>query len=120
VPSPFCTASDRCSITTCTREPQATDGVFVPAGDGPPALLRARPITQVHLAALGVWLVFYQENVPDPFWAKDERDRHRLLTQTEPVPATAAADMVARENSGFSVDASVWITLNRPRRAELL
>jgi len=36
-PSPFCTASDRRSITTCTCEPRATDGVFVPTGDGPPA-----------------------------------------------------------------------------------
>jgi len=95
----------------------ATEGVFVPAADGAgcdasPAFLPARPINQADLAALGVWLVFYQENVPDPFWAKDERDRHRLLTQTEPVPAAAAADMLTWENSGFSVDASVRITLN--------
>ena len=27
------------------------------------------PITQADLAAFGVWLVFYQEKVPDPFWA---------------------------------------------------
>ncbi len=52
VPSPFCTASDRRSITTCTCEPRATDGVFVPAGDGPAAFLPARPITQADLAAL--------------------------------------------------------------------
>jgi hypothetical protein len=49
-----------------------TDGVFVPAAaeaacDTPPAFLPAGPITQADLAALGVWLVFYQENVPDPF-----------------------------------------------------
>ena len=74
----------------------ATEGVFVPAADGAgcdasPAFLPARPINQADLAALGVWLVFYQEKVPDPFWAQGERDRHRLLTQTEPVPAAAAA-----------------------------
>ena len=34
-----------------------------------------------------------------------------MLTQTEPVPAAAAADMLAWENSGFSVDASVRITI---------
>ena len=33
--------------------------------------------------------------------------------------AHAAADMLAWENSGFSIDASVRITLHRPRRAEL-
>jgi hypothetical protein len=44
-----------------------TDGVFVPTGDGPPAFLPSRPITQADLAAIGVWLVFCQENVPDPF-----------------------------------------------------
>lgn len=30
----------------------APDGVFVPTGDGPPAFLRARPITQADLATL--------------------------------------------------------------------
>jgi len=45
----------------------ATDGVFAPTGDGPPAFLPSRPITQADLAAIGVWLVFCQENVPDPF-----------------------------------------------------
>jgi hypothetical protein len=54
------------------------DGVFVPAAaeaacDAPPAFPPARPITPVHLAALGVWLVFYQENVPDPFWATGQK-----------------------------------------------
>jgi hypothetical protein len=52
-----------------------TDGVFRPAadqagGDAPPAFLPARPITQPDLATIGVWLGFYQEKVPDPFWAK--------------------------------------------------
>ena len=89
----------------------ATEGVFVPPADGarcdtPPAFLPARPINHADLAALGVWLVFYQEKVPDPFWAQGERDRHRLLTQTEPVPAAAAADMLTWENSGFLVDAT--------------
>ena len=54
----------------------------------------------------GVRLVFYQEKVPDPFWTqgkRGKRDRHRLLTQTEPVPAAAAADMLTWENSGFSI-----------------
>ena len=51
-PSPFCRASDRRSIITCIFEPRATDGVFVPTGDGPPAFLPARPITQADLAAL--------------------------------------------------------------------
>ena len=102
----------------------ATEGVFVPPADGarcdtPPAFLPARPINQADLAALGVWLVFYQEKVPDPFWAQGERDRHRLLTQTEPVPAAAAADMLAWENSGFSVDATCSDHAHRPQRAEL-
>lgn len=35
-----------------------------------------------------------------------------MLTQTEPVPAAATADLLAWENSGFSVDASVRITLD--------
>jgi hypothetical protein len=97
-----------------------TDGVFVPAaaapaGDAPPTFLPARPITPSDLASVGVWLVFPQENVPDPFWATGKRDRHRLLPQTEPVPAAAAADMLAWVNSGFSVDASVRITLLPPQ-----
>jgi hypothetical protein len=74
-----------------------TDGVFLPAADGagcdtPPAFVPARPITPADLAAVGA-----------------KKDRHRLLAQTEPVPA--AADMLAWENSGFSIDASVRITL---------
>ena len=48
-----------------------TDGVFRPAVaeagcDAPPAFLPARPITQADLAALGVWLVFYQEKCLTP------------------------------------------------------
>ena len=78
-----------------------TDGVFVPAAadagcDAPPAFLPARPITHVHLAAL------------------TERVRHRVIRwfrRAGLLDAAAAADMLAWENSGFSVDASVRITL---------
>jgi hypothetical protein len=82
-----------------------TDGVFVPAAaeagsDTPPAFLPARPITHVHLAAL------------------TERVRCRVIRWfrlTRLLDATAAADMLAWENSGFSVDASVRITLLPPQ-----
>ena len=78
-----------------------TDGVFVPAAadagyDAPPAFLPARPITHVHLAAL------------------TERVRRRVIRwfrMQRLLDAAAAADMLAWENSGFSVDASVRITL---------
>ncbi len=78
-----------------------TDGVFVPAADqagsdAPPTFLSARPITQVHLAAL------------------TERVRCRVIrwfSMQRLLDATAAADMLAWEHSGFSVDASVRITL---------
>jgi hypothetical protein len=78
-----------------------TDGVFVPAAaeagsDAPPAFLPARPITQADLAAL------------------TERVRRRVLRwfrMQRLLAAAAAADMLARVNSGFSVDASVRITL---------
>jgi hypothetical protein len=76
----------------------ATDGVFVPTGDGPPAFLPARAITQADLAAL------------------TERVRRRVVRwfrMQRLLDADAAADMLARENSGFSVDASVRITLFR-------
>jgi hypothetical protein len=68
---------------------RVTDGVFKPAADEarcatPPAFLRARPITQADL------------------------DFFRLSRLLD---AAAAADMLAWENSGFSVDASVRITL---------
>ena len=73
----------------------ATDGVFVPAAaeagtDAPPAFLPARPITQVHLAAL------------------TERVRRRVIRwfrMQRLLDAAAAADMLAWENSGFSIDA---------------
>jgi hypothetical protein len=76
----------------------ATDGVFVPTGDGPSAFLPARLITQVDLATL------------------TEKVRRRVVRWfriQRLLDADAAADMVARENSGFSVDASVRITLFR-------
>ena len=63
-----------------------TDGVFLPA----------RPITQADLAAL------------------TERVRRRVIRwfrRAGLLDAAAAADMLAWENSGFSVDASVRITL---------
>ncbi|MFM8735216.1 MAG: hypothetical protein ACKOC8_08495 [Pirellulales bacterium] len=82
----------------------ATDGVFVPTCDRPPAFLSARPITQADLAALT---------------EKVRRRVVRWFRMQRLLDADAAADMLARENSGFSVDASVRITLNRPRRAEL-
>ena len=78
-----------------------TDGVFVPAaaeagGDTPPAFLTARPITQADLAAL------------------TERVRRRVIRWFRLaglLDAAAATDMLAWENSGFSIDASVRITL---------
>ena len=89
----------------------ATDGVFVPTGGGPPAFLPARPVTQADLATLGVGSFSFRKTCLTHSGQKGgKRDRHRLLTQTEPVPA-AAADMLAWDNSGFSVDASVRITL---------
>ena len=82
-----------------------TDGVFLPAAaeagsDAPPAFLPARPITHVHLAAL------------------TERVRRRAIRwfrRSRLLDAAAAADMLAWENSGFSVDASVRITLLPPQ-----
>ena len=78
-----------------------TDGVFVPAaaasaGDAPPAFIPARPITPADLAAL------------------TERVRRRVIRWfrlTRLLDAAAAAGMLAWENSGFSIDASVRITL---------
>ena len=78
-----------------------TDGVFMPLADGaggdtPPAFLTARPITQADLAAL------------------TERVRRRVILwfrRSRLLDAAAAADMLAWENSGFSVDASVQITI---------
>jgi hypothetical protein len=78
-----------------------TDGVFVPAADdaerdAPQAFLPARPITPADLAAL------------------TERVRRRVIRwfcMQRLLDVDAAADMLAWENSGFSVDASVRITL---------
>ncbi|MFM8985338.1 MAG: transposase zinc-binding domain-containing protein, partial [Planctomycetia bacterium] len=77
-----------------------TDGVFVPpaaeAGcDAPPTFVPARPITQADLAAL------------------TERVRRRVIRwfrMQRLLDAAAAADM-AWQNSGFSIDASVRITM---------
>lgn len=79
----------------------ATEGVFVPPADGarcdtPPAFLPARPINQADLAAL-------TEQV--------RRRAIRWFRLTRLLDTAAAADMLAWENSGFSVDASVRITL---------
>jgi hypothetical protein len=78
-----------------------TDGVFRPAAaeagcDVPPAFVPARPITQADLAALA------------------ERVRRRVIRwfrMQRLLDVDAAAEMLAWENSGFSVDASVRITL---------
>jgi len=78
-----------------------TDGVFVPpaaeaGSDAPPAFLPARPITQTDLAVL------------------TERVRRRVIRWfrlARLIDATAAADMLTWENSGFSVDASVRIAM---------
>jgi len=72
-----------------------TDGVFRPAadqagGDAPPAFLPARPITQPDLATL------------------TERVRRRVIRWFRLaylLDASPAADMLAWENSGFSIDA---------------
>jgi hypothetical protein len=81
----------------------ATDGVFMPTAGGAgccasPAFLPARPINQADLAAL------------------TERVRRRVIRWfrlTRLLDTAAAADMLTWENSGFSVDASVRITLFR-------
>ena len=75
-----------------------TDGVFVPTGDETPAFLPARPITQVHLAILT---------------EKVRRRVVRWFRRQRLLDVAAAADMLAWENSGFSIDASVRITLFR-------
>jgi hypothetical protein len=74
----------------------ATDGVFVPTGDGRPVFLPARPITQADLATLT---------------EKVRRHVVRWFRIQRLLDADAAADMIARETSGFSVDASVRITV---------
>jgi len=78
-----------------------TDGVFVPAAaeagtDAPPTFVPGGPITPADLAAL------------------TERVRRRVIRWfrlTRLLDAAAAAGMLAWENSGFSIDASVRITL---------
>jgi hypothetical protein len=83
----------------------ATDGVFMPAANGagrdaPPAFLPVRPITQVHLVVL------------------TERVRRcviRWFRLAHLLDASTAADILAWENSGFSIDASVRIALCRPQ-----
>jgi hypothetical protein len=85
----------------CICGTRVTDGVFVPAADqagcdAPPTFLPARPITQADLAAL------------------TERVRRRVIRwfrMQRLLDAAAAADMLAWENTGFSIDASVRITL---------
>ena len=82
-----------------------TDGVFVPAADqagsdAPPAFLPVRLITAADLAAL------------------TKRVRRRVIRwfrMQRLLDAAAAADMLAWENSGFSIDASVRITLLPPQ-----
>ncbi|MFM7243378.1 MAG: transposase, partial [Planctomycetaceae bacterium] len=77
----------------------ATDGLFMPAADGAgccasPAFLPARPINPADLAAV------------------TERVRRRLIRRfrrARLLDAAAATDMLAWENSGFSIDASVRI-----------
>ena len=76
----------------------ATDGVFVPTVGAPPAFLPARPITQADLAALT---------------EKVRRRVVRWFRMQRLIDADAASDMLRWENSGFSVDASVRITLFR-------
>jgi hypothetical protein len=81
----------------------ATDGVFTSTADGPacvapPAFLPARPIAQADLATL------------------TERVRRRMIRwfrRTRLLDASAAADMLAWENSDFSIDVSVRIALFR-------
>jgi hypothetical protein len=68
----------------------------VPTGDGPPAFLPARPITQADLASLT---------------EKVRRRVVRWFRMQRLLDADAAAAMLRWENSGFSVDASVRITL---------
>jgi hypothetical protein len=73
-----------------------TDGVFMPSRDATTAFLPARPVTAADLAAL------------------TERVRRRVIRWfrlARLLDAAAAADMLAWENSGFSIDASVRITL---------
>ena len=112
-PSGPCRDTSRTSsaaISSAGSSASATDGVFVPAAaeagtDAPPAFLPARPITQADLAAL------------------TERVRRRVIRwfrMQRLLDAAAAADMLAWENSGFSIDAFRPDHTSRPRCAQLL
>jgi hypothetical protein len=72
------------------RHACATDGVFMPTVDGPPALLPARPIAQADLATLT---------------EKVRRRVARWFRMQRLLDADAGGDTLARENSGFSVAA---------------
>jgi len=80
-----------------------TDGVFLPGPHGPhgpPVFLPARPLAAADLAGL------------------TERVRRRVIAFFKRqgfLDAHAAADMLAWEHSGFSIDASVRITLLPPQ-----
>jgi hypothetical protein len=84
-----------------------TDGVFVPAADhagcdAPPTFLPARPITAADLAA---------------FTERVRRRVVRWFRLTRLFDAAAAADMLAWENSGFSVRSSpTWVNHSNRRR----
>jgi len=84
-------------VSALRGESEAGDPAAAEAAcDTPPAFLPARPITHVHLAAL------------------TERVRRRMIRWfrlARLLDAAAAADMLAWENSGFSGDAGVRITL---------
>jgi hypothetical protein len=87
----------------------ATDGVFVPTGDGPPALLRAScpPKTAAgpadHPGRSGH---AHREVAPSCRTVVPHAAAHRRRCGQR-------SDMLRWENSGFSVDASVRITLFR-------
>ena len=98
-PSPSSTASAWGSTATHMCGTQVTDGVFMPGSDspdGPPAFLPTRPITQADLVTLTE-----QVRRPAIRWFK----RQGFLD------SQAATDLLAWEKSGFSIDASVRITL---------
>ena len=96
----LCTASARRSTTTCICtcvQPTASSCRLLASRLlRPPAFLPARPITQADLATI------------------TERVRRRVIRWfrlAHLLDASAAADMLAWENSGFSIDASVRISL---------
>jgi len=99
------TGGRQAALRTCLQHVHlhvcATDGVFMPAAGGAgccvsPAFLPARSVTQADLATV------------------TERVRRRVIRWfrlAHLLDASAAADMIAWENSGFSIDASVRIAL---------